>query len=72
VRYASFRFYSAELDAEAVRISVADERGAEYFAIVEAGSGKRWLERRDTALDAIQYAMQSGWPAGCVAVMPAT
>ncbi len=67
-----YRFYSAELDADAVRLSIADDRGQEYFAIVEGGLGKRWLARRDEAIETIQRAIEAGWPAGLVTVMPAT
>ncbi len=66
--YTEHRFYSSELDADAVRLSMADERGAEYFAIVEGGSGKAWRGRREMALDAIGNAIRQGWPPGMVTV----
>ena len=69
-RYSEFRFYSAELDSHAVRVSVPDERGAEYFAIVEAG-GKGFRDRRELALETLERAIDQGWPAGCVAIIPA-
>lgn len=49
---------------------MSDDRGAEYFAIVER-AGKGWRDRRDAAIHTIQQAMQAGWPAGCVAIIPA-
>jgi hypothetical protein len=58
--YLSFRFYSPEMDTAAVRLSMADSRGREYYAILPGGSGKGWRERRDTALDAIEAAIEAG------------
>lgn len=69
-RYTEFRFYSVELDAPAVRVSVPDERGAEYYAIVEAG-GKGYRDRRELALEELERAIEKGWPAGCIAIIPA-
>ncbi len=56
--YRQFRFYSPTLDAEAVRLSMADEAGQEYYMIVAASeAGKRWRERRDEALAALDDAI---------------
>ncbi len=67
--YREFRFYSSELDAEAVRFSIADSDGQEYFAIVPAvAPGKRWREWRDQVLDRIDEAMVAGDPPGEVRI----
>ncbi len=56
--YRQFRFYSPTLDAEAVRLSMANEAGQEYYMIVAASeAGRRWRERRDEALAAIDDAI---------------
>ncbi len=63
--YREFRFYSSELDAEAVRFSIANEDGQEYFAIVPVvAPGKRRREWRDQVLDRIDEAMMAGDPPG--------
>lgn len=56
--YRQYRFYSPTLDAEAVRLSMADGAGREYYMIVAADeAGRRWRERRDEALAAIDDAI---------------
>jgi hypothetical protein len=56
--YRAFRFFSPQLDAEAVRLSMADEAGQEYYIIVAADeAGRRWRERREEALAAIDAAI---------------
>jgi hypothetical protein len=55
--YQEFRHYSISRGGDAVRISVPDRDGQEYFAIIDAGYGKDYRERRDRALDRIEDAM---------------
>ena len=62
--YREFRFFSPLDDAESVRLSMADTQGREYFTIIEASYGKRWRERRESALVAIEEAIEAGWPPG--------
>lgn len=64
--YHEFRSYSPLHDCEMVRISVFDERGAEYFQIIPASSPKRYRERRDKALDLIDYAISQKMEPGMV------
>jgi hypothetical protein len=65
----AFRFYSPTLDAEAVRLSMADEAGREYYMIVAADeAGRRWRERKEEALAAIDDAIARGDGAGEVYV----
>ena len=62
--YREFRFFSPLDDADAVRLSMADQHGREYFTIVEGGYGKRWRERREAALIALEDAIEAGDPPG--------
>ena len=62
--YREYRFFSPLLDAPAARLSTTDDRGREYYAIIEAGYGKRWRELRNTALDTIEDAIEAGLPPG--------
>jgi hypothetical protein len=66
--YRQFRFWSADLDSEAVRLSMADRQGREYYAIVASATGKGWRARRDAALDAIDGAITAGDEPGEVRV----
>lgn len=58
--YREFRFYSLQLDADAVRLSMVDGQNREYFTIVGAVSGRSWRERREAALTAIEAAIMAG------------
>lgn len=66
--YREFRFFSPDLDSEAVRLSMANEAGQEYYAIVPSSSGRSWRQCRDEALDAIEMAIAAGDPPGEVVV----
>lgn len=58
--YTEYRAYSPIIDAEQVRLSMYDDRGGEFFALVPAAGAKKWRERKDAALDAIMDAMDAG------------
>lgn len=58
-RYRVHRFWSPLLGCEAARVSVADEHGGEFWAIVPAG-GKGWRERRDIAVERLSAAIEAG------------
>lgn len=62
--YREFRFWSPQRDADAARLSMVDGQGREYFTIIEIESGKRWRERKDAALTAIEDAIMAGEPPG--------
>lgn len=67
--YSEFAFYSPILDSEALRISSADDKGSEFFAIVpKPGMGKSLRIVREAALAAIESAMESGLNPGEVKV----
>lgn len=55
--YSEYRFWSPLTDCEAVRISMWNERDAEYFVIVKATGARSYRERRNTALEMIQEAI---------------
>lgn len=68
--YTLHRFYSHEFDGDAERLSMADAKGAEYFALVEVGKGGReLLARRERAAAVLLTAMQQGWDPGRHAVV---
>lgn len=67
IYYRVFRFYSPELDSEAARISMVDERNREYYRIVPAIGGREWREAREAALDRIEAAILRGDEPGEVA-----
>lgn len=67
--YREYRFFSPALDADAVRLSVVDDRGLEYFAIVPvAPPGRRWREWRDEVLGRLDEAVALGATPGEVRV----
>lgn len=67
--FSEFEFYSPMLDAQAVRLSVPDGCGGEYYAIVaKPAAGKSFRELRERALSAIQAAIDSGLDPGEVEV----
>ena len=68
--YREFRFYSPQLDTEAARLSMVDGQGREYFAVIDAGSGRGYRERREAALSRIEDAIMAGEPPGEVARAP--
>jgi hypothetical protein len=68
VIYHEHRFWSVFLDCRAARLSVADERGGEFFTVVPLASGEKWRETRDRALGAIRDAMDAGMAPGEVTI----
>jgi hypothetical protein len=58
--YRSMYFWSPITGDYAVRLSMWDRRGAEYFAIVPRVDGKAWKDIRIAALTAIQEAIDEG------------
>lgn len=55
--YSEFRFYSPLHDCEMCRVSMSDDRGAEFFAMVPSAEGKGWRATREKTLDAIEDAI---------------
>lgn len=58
--YRELRYYSMQHDAEVARLSLADDRGQEYYAVIEVANGQRWRERREAALCAVDDAIVRG------------
>ncbi|MGH6738488.1 MAG: hypothetical protein ACREDY_05550 [Bradyrhizobium sp.] len=52
----------------AARISMANDNGQEYFAIVPVEGGKAWRDLRAKALDELDEAIERGDPPGQVAM----
>jgi hypothetical protein len=67
--YRLFQSYSAQHDCQMVRVSVADPRGREYFAMIPRDEGRRWRERLTEALENIEAAIAQGCEPGEVKVM---
>ena len=79
------RYYSAIHDAEMIRLSMADHRGAEFYMIVPVEPRKGWADssvwpkgadaariipgRRSEALDSLEAAIKQGCNPGEVRVM---
>lgn len=65
-RVVELTYYSAELDGQARRLSMADSHGGEFYAIVEVGKGGAgYVDRRAAAVQALTHAIAAGWPPGC-------
>lgn len=66
MKYSEHRYWSVMHDGRVARLSMADEFGAEHYAIVVTDSTRAspWRDRRDRALDAIAAHITTGEPAG--------
>lgn len=64
----TFTAYSPTTDSDLTRVSVADDRGAEFFAFIEAGLGKSYRERKEAAVAAIVQYIEDGGEPGEVAL----
>jgi hypothetical protein len=49
---------------EVSRISMADEHGQEYFAVIPYGEGAGWVKRKRQAIEVIQEAIAMELPPG--------
>lgn len=63
--YLEFRCYSPIYDCEVSRISMADDRGAEFWMEVQ-GTGKAYREAKRDALDDLSEAIDMGLEPGKV------
>lgn len=63
--YAEFRCYSPLTDCEVSRISMADERGGEFWMEV-TGEGKAYRQAKEQALEDISEAIEIGLEPGKV------
>lgn len=55
-----FDFWSPILGSDATRISMANDEGLEYFAIVRRLEGRAWRELKAKAVAALTDAMDAG------------
>lgn len=69
--YHEFRSYSPLHDCVMVRLSVFDARDAEFFMLIPEAAPKRYRERRDKALQDIDYAIAQRMEPGQVCVSDA-
>ena len=61
--YQEIRFYSPTIGAPVTRLSMADERGREYFSTIPRNvSGKTYRDNKERALNAIMDAMTGHEP----------
>lgn len=63
VRFTEFVSYSPTHDAEMARVSIANEHGQEFFAIVHY-EPRGYRERRDKAIDKCLEAIKAGCDPG--------
>ena len=62
-QYSEFRCYSPMRDALISRISMADDRGAEFYVEIE-GEGAAYRRRKAEALEDLVEAIETGLPPG--------
>lgn len=67
--YAQFRYWSPMHGSEVLRISMADERGREYWHVIPAENGRRLRERREAAVEAIMTAIEQKLEPGEVVLL---
>jgi hypothetical protein len=60
MRFGEYRFFSLILDAPAVRLSIWDANGQEFFAIVEEPARPGYRKLRRNTLDLIADAIEDG------------
>lgn len=59
--YSAHRYWSPMLGCDAVRLSMVDDRGGEFFKIIPVDApGQPYRTARDAALDAIENAIAAG------------
>lgn len=54
------RFWSPIFGCDAVRLSMVDSRGSEFFKVVAAPEGKAYRQMREDVLDEIEAAVLRG------------
>jgi len=64
--YSEFRYWSPVRDAAMVRLSMANERGAEFWTSIPEDEGKSYRARRDKALETLALAIETGCEPGRV------
>jgi hypothetical protein len=59
LRVIQFQSYSPLTDCEVIRLSMADERGQEYYAMLTETEGRAYREMRERAMAAILDAIDA-------------
>lgn len=67
VHFSEYEYYSVMHDAEVCRVSIPDDNGREFFAIVPV-DGKGYRERREAACNTIIEAIRQGCRPGEVRI----
>lgn len=68
--YSEYRFWSPMLGGDAARISMVDDRGGEFYQIIDAeGRGSTYRARREAAIEVIAQAIEMGLAPGQVMVV---
>lgn len=71
--YYEFRFWSPTLGSDALRISLTDDKGSEYFVIIaDPGTGKSYRQAKSDALDTLTAAIEQRLPPGQVILAEAS
>ena len=63
-RFSEYTQWSPIFDCEVTRLSVFDGNGSEYFFMIPRENARRYRDRRDEALEAIDVAITEGLPPG--------
>lgn len=62
--YSEYHSWNVVFGGEAVRISVANERGEEFYCLLPFSEGREFRALRKKALDVLGEAIESGMQAG--------
>lgn len=67
--YQELTTYSPVIDGPITRLSMTNERGHEYFALIPRKAPKLWRKHKETALDQIAEAIETAAEPGEVAII---
>jgi len=67
VRYQEFRYWSPLIGDHAVRLSMWDQHGREFFAIIQTPDSRGYRKIRRKTLDLIADAIEGGLEPGEIA-----
>ena len=67
--YTEYRYWDVNLDSYAARVSMADDRGMEFYMIVPKENPKRFRSAIAEAVEAIDMAIEQGCAPGRVRIV---
>ena len=67
--YAEYRYWDVNLDSYAARVSMADDRGSEFYMIVPKSNPKTFRREVSRAVEAIAMAIEQGCNPGRVRIL---